>query len=97
MVIMVIMGNSFKAVSILGDSGFDENYIMGESFISISMIGDSGFAEYVLRIAPSDCVRRMLTQRTRGAHAEAWKAGRDQACRNASMNVNVCDVQKREK
>jgi ABC-type uncharacterized transport system ATPase subunit len=31
----------------------------------------------------------MLTQQTRGAHAEAWKAGRDKACRNASMNVNV--------
>jgi hypothetical protein len=28
---------------------------------------------------------------------KAWKAGRDQACRNASMNVNVCDVRKREK
>jgi hypothetical protein len=42
-----------------------------------------------VRIAPSDCIRRMLTQRTRGPHAEAWKAGRDQACRNASMNVNV--------
>jgi hypothetical protein len=39
----------------------------------------------------------MLTRPTRGAHAEAWKAGRDLACRNASMNVNVCDVRKREK
>jgi hypothetical protein len=43
-----------------------------------------------VRIAPSDCIRRMLTQRTRGAHPEAWKAGWDKACRNASMNVNVC-------
>jgi hypothetical protein len=44
---------------------------------------------FVVRIAPSDCIRRMLTRRTRGAHAEAWKAGRNHACRNASMNVNV--------
>jgi hypothetical protein len=31
----------------------------------------------------------MLRQRTRGVHAEAWKAGREKACRNAGMNVNV--------
>jgi hypothetical protein len=31
----------------------------------------------VMRIAPSDCIRRMLTRRTRRAHAEAWKAGRE--------------------
>jgi ABC-type uncharacterized transport system ATPase subunit len=50
-----------------------------------------------VRIAPSDCIRRMLTRRTRGAHAEAWKAGRDKACRNASMNVNVREcVKERE-
>jgi hypothetical protein len=42
-----------------------------------------------VRIAPSDCIRQMLTRRTRGAHAEALKAGREKACRNAGMNVNV--------
>jgi hypothetical protein len=42
-----------------------------------------------VRIAPSDCIRRMLTRQTRGAHTEAWKAGREEACRNAGMNVNV--------
>jgi hypothetical protein len=31
----------------------------------------------------------MLKQRTRGAHAEAWEADREKACRNAGMNVNV--------
>jgi hypothetical protein len=31
----------------------------------------------------------MLTRQTRGAHTEAWKAGREEACRNAGMNVNV--------
>jgi hypothetical protein len=51
----------------------------------------------VVRIAPSDCIRRMLTRQTRSAHAEAWKAGRDHAYRNASMNVTVCNVGKREK
>jgi hypothetical protein len=38
-----------------------------------------------------DFIRRLLTQRTRGAHADAWRA----ACRNASM-LNVCDVRKRK-
>jgi ABC-type uncharacterized transport system ATPase subunit len=40
-----------------------------------------------VRIAPSDCI--MLRRQTRGAQAEAWKAGREKACRNAGMNVNV--------
>jgi hypothetical protein len=31
----------------------------------------------------------MLTRQTRGTHAEAWKAGREEACRNACTNVNV--------
>jgi hypothetical protein len=39
-----------------------------------------------VRIAPSDCIRRMLTRRTRSAHAEAWKQA---GIRPASMNVNV--------
>jgi hypothetical protein len=43
----------------------------------------------VVRIALSDCIRRMLTQRTRSAHAEAWEAGREKACRNAGIHANV--------
>jgi ABC-type uncharacterized transport system ATPase subunit len=42
-----------------------------------------------VRIAPSDCIRRMLTRQIHGAHAEAWKAVQEKACRNAGMNVNV--------
>jgi hypothetical protein len=39
----------------------------------------------------------MLTRRTRGAHAEAWEAGREKACNNAGMNVNVrAGVKERE-
>jgi hypothetical protein len=41
-----IMGDSFMAVSIIGDSGFAEYGIMGDSFMAVSIIGDSGFAEY---------------------------------------------------
>jgi hypothetical protein len=40
------VGDSFIAVSIIGDYGFAEYGIMGDSFIAVSIIGDSGFAEY---------------------------------------------------
>jgi hypothetical protein len=42
------MGDSFIAVSMIGDSGFAKYDIMGDSFIAVSIIGDSGFAEKAL-------------------------------------------------
>jgi hypothetical protein len=43
----------------------------------------------VVRIARSDCIRRMLTRRTRSTHVEAWKQAGRSSCRNAGMNINV--------
>jgi hypothetical protein len=40
------MGDSFIAVSIIGESGFVEYDIMGDSFMAVSIIGDSGFVKY---------------------------------------------------
>jgi hypothetical protein len=36
------VGDSFIAVSIIGDSGFAEYGIMGDSIMAVSIIGDSG-------------------------------------------------------
>jgi hypothetical protein len=78
--------NKIEALIEIGDLSEEKFHNLGLKGVAL-----------VVRIALFDCIRRMLTRRTRGAHAEAWKAGGDQACRNASMNVNVCDVRKREK